>query len=78
VSSSAEPLPGAGTPVMAGDKQIGQTGSASGGRGLAMLRLDRLADAEAAGVPLIAGGVTLFAHKPDWARFAVPGEKGNS
>jgi folate-binding protein YgfZ len=78
VSSAGGALPQAGTPVMAGDKQVGQTGSASGDRGLAMLRLDRLADAEAAGVPLVAGGVTLHPHKPDWARFAVPGEKASS
>lgn len=77
VSSAGGAVPQAGTPVMAGDKQIGQTGSAAGGRGLAMLRLDRLADAEASGVPLIAGGVTLLAHKPDWAQFAVPGSKAD-
>ena len=67
--------PGAGVPVMAGDKQVGLTGSASGSRGLAMLRLDRVADANAAGVPLTAGGVALRPRKPDWARFAFPGEK---
>jgi len=78
VSSTGGAVPEAGTPVMAGDKQVGQTGSAAGDRGLAMLRLDRLADAEAAGVPLIAGGVTLRAHKPDWAGFAMPGGKSNS
>jgi folate-binding protein YgfZ len=77
VSAAGGAVPQAGTLVMAGDKQIGQIGSAAGGRGLAMLRLDRLADAEAAGVPLVAGGVTLLAHKPDWAHFAVPGEKAN-
>ena len=40
-----------------------------------MLRLDRVADANAAGVPLTAGGVALRPRKPDWARFAFPGEK---
>jgi folate-binding protein YgfZ len=67
--------PGAGVPVMAGDKQIGLTGSATGSQGLAMLRLDRIADANAAGLPLTAGGVTIKLRKPDWARFAWPGEK---
>ena len=42
---------------MAGDKQVGTTGSHAGSAGLAMLRLDRVADARAAGTPLIAGGV---------------------
>jgi hypothetical protein len=60
---------------MAGDKQVGLTGSHAGGRGLAMLRLDRVADAQAAGIPLVAGGVTVEPRKPAWARFAWPGEK---
>ena len=67
--------PGAGVPVMAGDKQVGLTGSAMGRQGLAMLRLDRIADANAAGLPLIAGGVTIRPRKPDWARFRWPVEK---
>ena len=67
--------PGAGLPVMAGDKQVGLTGSAAGSSGLAMLRLDRIADAKAAGTPLTAGGVTITPRKPDWAKFAWPGEK---
>jgi folate-binding protein YgfZ len=67
--------PDAGVPVMAGDKQIGTTGSHADGRGLAMIRLDRLADARAAGTPLIAGGVPIEARKPDWAKFEWPGEK---
>ncbi len=65
--------PDAGIPVMAGDKQVGLTGSHAGPLGLAMLRLDRVADALAAGTPLTAGGMTLRAVKPDWAKFAWPG-----
>jgi tRNA-modifying protein YgfZ len=67
--------PGSGVPVMAGEKQIGLTGSAAGRQGLAMLRLDRVADAQAAGTALTAGGVTIRPRKPDWARFPFPGEK---
>jgi folate-binding protein YgfZ len=66
--------PDAGVPVLAGEKQVGLTGSHAGGRGLAMLRLDRFADARAAGIPLTAGGVAITPRKPDWARFAWPGE----
>ena len=40
--------PEAGAPVMAGDKQIGIMGSRAGRHGLALLRLDRVADALAA------------------------------
>jgi folate-binding protein YgfZ len=67
--------PDAGIPVMAADKQVGTTGSGAGTSALAMLRLDRVADALAAGTPLVAGGVTLRPRKPDWARFPFPGEK---
>lgn len=48
-----------GTPVMAGDKNVGTMGSSAGKLGLAMLRVDRVADAMAAGVPLLAGGVPM-------------------
>ena len=67
--------PDAGVPVMAGDKQVGITGSHAGNRGLAMLRLDRVADARAAGTPLTAGGVAIEPRKPAWATFDWPGEK---
>ncbi|RDV02423.1 YgfZ/GcvT domain-containing protein [Undibacter mobilis] len=63
-----------GLEVMAGDKQVGMMGSALDGRGLALLRLDRVGDAMAAGTPLVSGGVALRVVKPDWARFAFPGE----
>jgi len=43
-----------------------------------MLRLDRVADAIAAGTPLTAGGVTVEPRKPDWARFAWPGENAGA
>src|SRR4029079_19039676 len=61
--------PDAGVPVMAGDKQVGITGSHAGRSGLAMLRLDRVADARAAGIALTAGGVAIEAQKPAWATF---------
>ena len=67
--------PDAGVPVMAGDRPVGITGSHAGNRGLAMLRLDRVADARAAGTPLTAGGVAIEPRKPDWATFDWPGEK---
>ena len=69
------PAPAPATPVMAGERTIGRMGSHAGDHGLAMLRLDRVADAMAAGLPLIAGEATLTLTKPDWVRFAWPGEK---
>ena len=67
--------PEPGLPVMAGEKRIGTTGSGSGGQALAMLRLDRLADALAAGTTVEAGGIALRPRQPDWAKFSVPGAK---
>lgn len=66
------PVPG--LPVMAGDKQAGTLGSTAKGRGLALLRLDRIEDALKAGQPLTAGGIEIRAVKPDWGTFQWPGE----
>ena len=66
--------PSSGLPVMAGDKQVGTLCSTAKGRGLAMLRLDRVADALAAGTPLNAGGIAVRVVKPQWAKFPWPGE----
>jgi hypothetical protein len=63
----------AGVPVMAGEIAIGVMGSSAGGRGLAMLRLDRVGDALAAGTPLMSGGRPLTPVRPDWAQFEWPG-----
>ena len=61
-----------GLPIMAGDKEVGVLGGTANGHGLALLRLDRVADAQAAGVPLTVGGITVRPVKPDWARFDWP------
>lgn len=66
--------PPPGTPVTAGEIAAGTMGSGMQGRGLALLRLDRVGDALAAGTPLIAGGIALAPRKPAWATFAWPGE----
>lgn len=66
--------PISGIPVMAGDKEIGMLGSTAKGHGMALLRLDRVAEAQAAGTPLTAGGIEIRAVKPAWAAFAWPGE----
>lgn len=66
--------PEAGTPVSAGERVVGTLGSSAQGHGLALLRLDRAADALAAGQPLASAGVELRLIKPDWAQFPWPGE----
>ena len=65
-----------GIPVLVDDVPIGVMGSSvrGSGRGLAMLRLDRVAEALATGKPVMAGGMPLGVVKPDWARFDWPGD----
>jgi tRNA-modifying protein YgfZ len=66
--------PEPGSTVTAGERQLGTMGSAAAGNGLALLRLDRVAEALSSSQPLLAGGVPIRLVKPDWARFAFPGE----
>jgi tRNA-modifying protein YgfZ len=57
----AEPGPTPGDPVLAGEATIGALGSTAGDKGLALLRIDRLAEARDQGLPLTANGVGLQA-----------------
>ena len=72
VSYAGSPPP-VGAPITAGGKPVGSMGSAAAGRGLALLRLDRVEEALAASLTLEADGVSLMVVRPSWARFAVPG-----
>jgi tRNA-modifying protein YgfZ len=67
------PPPEPGAAVTSGERQVGTLGSASSGRGIALVRLDRVADGLAHNEPLRAGGVPIHLIKPDWAHFAFPG-----
>lgn len=63
------PLPEPGTPVTnAAGRDLGEMRSGRDGRGLALLRLDALAEAAEAG-PLTAGGSTVTPRKPGWVRW---------
>jgi hypothetical protein len=55
--AGAAPAPG--TPVTDGALAVGALGAAAGDKALALLRIDRAAEAQAAGRPLQAAGVTL-------------------
>jgi tRNA-modifying protein YgfZ len=59
------PAPEPGAAIVAGDKPVGTMGSAAGGAGLALLRIDRAADALQAGTPLTAGGLAVRLAEPD-------------
>ncbi len=62
--------PGSGQPIMAGEKEIGTLMSTANGRGVAMVRLDRLADAGA--TEITCGNIPIRVVKPDWATFKWP------
>ena len=49
------PLPPAGTPIRAGEREVGEIRTGLGGAALAVLRLERIAAAAEAGEPLTAG-----------------------
>lgn len=61
--------PDAGIPVTLGEKSVGVMGSSAGGKGLALLRLDRIENADA---PLSAGGIPIRLAHADWIRFEMP------
>ena len=60
--------PEAGVSVMAGDKSVGTMGSSAKGKGIALVRIDRVADALDAEQPLTAGGLALKLAEPDIVR----------
>jgi tRNA-modifying protein YgfZ len=60
-----------GAPIMVGEAEIGSIGSVAGARGLALVRLDRAAEASAKGQDLLADGIRLSLRKPAWATFEV-------
>ncbi len=53
-------------PIFAADFEIGLLTSFSGGEGLARVRIDRLAEAQAAGEAITANGLPLTFDQPDW------------
>ncbi|MEQ1489393.1 MAG: folate-binding protein [Terricaulis sp.] len=55
-----------GTPVLAGDAEIGSVRTGLAGRAIALLRLDRALDAVAAGKPLTAAGREIRLDPPSW------------
>jgi folate-binding protein YgfZ len=59
VAFSAD-APPPGTEINAGKAVIGTMGSSAGGHGLAIVRVDRVEEAKAAGERLVAGGIPLL------------------
>ncbi|WP_029005044.1 YgfZ/GcvT domain-containing protein [Azorhizobium doebereinerae] len=65
--------PEAGAEIRAGEKTVGRIGSSAAGQGIALVRLDRVAEAKASGLPLVAGGVEVTLKRPAWATFDMEG-----
>jgi folate-binding protein YgfZ len=59
------PAPEVGATILAGEKVVGSMGSSAGGKGLALVRTDRVGDALGVGAPLTAGGLPLRLAEPD-------------
>ncbi|MCU0790680.1 MAG: folate-binding protein YgfZ [Nitratireductor sp.] len=72
VMVSGERLPERGTEISAGGKACGAMGSSSGGKGLAMLRLDRVKEALDAGGAVMAGDCPIGVEIQPWANFGWP------
>jgi folate-binding protein YgfZ len=64
------PAPEPGAAILAGDRTLGTMGSTAGHNGLALIRIDRAADALDAGVPLTAGGLAIRLAEPGDVRSA--------
>ena len=64
------PAPEAGSAILAGEKPVGTMGSSAEGVGLALIRIDRAADAREAATPLMSGGLAIRLTDPD--AFALP------
>lgn len=65
------PLPETGTQVRAGSSLIGTLGTVEGTEALAMLRIDRAAEAIAKGETLHAGDAAIEIKIPSWATFSM-------
>ena len=55
-----------GTSVEAGGREVGKLGTHAGGLALALLRLDRISDADQKNVPITIAGNNVILRKPVW------------
>ena len=67
VLKGAPPEPG--TIIRLGEREAGEMRSSIEGRGIALLRLDRVAEAAQGGEVLHAGATEVIPLKPDWANY---------
>ena len=60
--------PATGSPVKAGEKDIGRVKSTNAGHAIAYLRIEDAEAARSAGTPLLSGDAELTIAEPDWMR----------
>src|SRR3546814_556869 len=71
VSADAS-LPESGTAITVAGKPVGALGTVSGGSGLAIVRIDRVGAALAAGQTVLAGDVPVDLTLPAWSGLSFP------
>ncbi|MCO5730814.1 folate-binding protein YgfZ [Rhizobium sp. SSA_523] len=72
--AAQSPLPAPGTEITAGGKPLGSLGTVDGAQGLAIVRIDRVGEALAAEMPILAGGMEIALTLPAWTGLAFPTE----
>jgi hypothetical protein len=66
MAETEDELPAPETPIIAAQRELGTMATGRNGRALALVRLDRLAEAEEMGHPVAAGGHRVVLHRPRW------------
>jgi folate-binding protein YgfZ len=70
--TAAAPLPEPGAEIAAGERPLGRLGSSTDGRGIGLVRLDRLRQALDLGLPVRAGAEEVSVALPAWATYDWP------
>lgn len=66
VAETAGDIPPPGTPLQSEGREIGTLATGTGGRAMALVRLDRFAEAEEKRSPITAAGRVVTLKKPEW------------
>src|SRR5258706_8278394 len=66
IADTVGQLPAPGTPLIAAQRELGTLATGRNGRALALLRLDRLNEAEEMGYPIMAAGQQFHLRRPSW------------
>ncbi|BCH25872.1 CAF17-like 4Fe-4S cluster assembly/insertion protein YgfZ [Mesorhizobium sp. L-8-3] len=78
IATGPAALPAPGTEILANGRPLGALGTVAGRTGLAIVRIDRVKDAMAAGNPITADGLELELAIPSWAKFTFPADAASA